>query len=151
MMRRLLALALLLSGCAAVVPALPAGDPPGPERATLLVKTVSRGGLCMAGTTCESSITVLSDGTWTRLTNDTERTGTLPDEQVATLAGAVEGTRLATAPAFTGTCPTAWDGQEQVLTWLEDGRPVTVASCEREFDPADPLVIASAQLSDALD
>lgn len=54
---------------------------------------------------------------------------------------------LAAAPPFTGTCPIAYDGQEQVLTWLQDGKPVTVASCEHEFDPTDPLVIAASELS----
>jgi hypothetical protein len=144
-MRRLMLLALVLSGCAAI-PAVPA-DAPAPEPVVLLVKAEARGGLCVAGTTCESSITVMSDGTWSRVVNDAERTGTLPDARVAALADAVERTELATAPPFTGTCPIAYDGQEHVLTWLQDGLPVTVASCEHEFDPTDPLVIAAAELS----
>lgn len=143
-MRRLLLLALLLTGCAAI-PAEPAA-PPSPEPVVLLVKAETRGGLCQTGTTCESSITVLSDGAWTQVVNDVERTGALPIARIAALADAVERTQLAAAPPFTGTCPIAFDGQEQVLTWLEDGKPVTIASCEREFDPADPLVVAATQL-----
>lgn len=142
----LVILALLLTGCAAIR-AVPAGAPPSPEPVVLLVKAETRGGLCITGTTCEASITVMSDGTWTHVVNDAERTGTLPDDRVAVLADAVERTELPAAQPFTGTCPIAYDGQEQVLTWLRDGELVTVASCEREFDPADPLVIATTELS----
>ena len=105
-MRRLVILASLLTGCAAI-PAVPA-DSPIPEP-VLLVKAETRGGLCVTGTTCESSITVMSDGTWTHVVNDAERTGTLPDGRVAALTDAVERTELAAAPAFTGTCPIAYD------------------------------------------
>ena len=144
-MRRLVILAFLLTGCAAM-PAVPA-DSPSPEPVVLLVKAVTRGGLCLTGTTCESSITVMSDGSWTHVVNDAQRTGTLPDGRVAAMTDAVERTDLAAAPAFTGTCPIAYDGQEQVLTWLQDGKPVTVASCEQEFHPSDPLVVAAKELS----
>lgn len=144
-MRPLVLLALLLTGCA-TVPAAPAPSPT-PEPVVLLVKTETRGGLCLSGTTCESSITVMSDGTWTRVVNGAERTGTLSGGRVAALTNAVELTELAAAPPFIGTCPMAYDGQEQVLTWLQEGEPVTVASCEREYDPTDPLVVASAELS----
>lgn len=144
-MRRLVILALLLTGCSAI-PAVPAASPI-PEPVVLLVKAETRGGLCLAGTTCESSITVMSDGAWAHVVNDAERTGTLPDGRVAALTDAVKRTGLAAAPPFTGTCPIAYDGQEQVLTWLQDGKPVTVASCEQEYDPSDPLVIAAAELA----
>lgn len=147
-MRPLLLLVLLLAGCAAV-PAVPAA-PPSPEPVVLLVKAEARGGLCLTGTTCESSITVMSDGTWTQVFNNAERTGTLPYDRVAALTDAVERTELATAPPFTGTCAIAYDGQEQVLTWLQDGKQVTAASCQQEFDPDDPLVIAATELSTEL-
>lgn len=144
-MRTMGLLALLLTGCAAV-PAAPAA-PPSPEPVVLLVKVEARGGLCVTGTTCQSSITVTSDGAWTQVVNDARRSGKLPGGRVAQLADAVERTELATAPQFTGTCPVAYDGQEQVLTWLEDGKQVTVESCKQEFDPADPLVVAAAELT----
>ncbi|MCA0294554.1 MAG: hypothetical protein LCH96_04395 [Actinobacteria bacterium] len=153
-MRPLLILALLLSGCAAI-PAVPASAPPSsvppsPEPVVLLVKAVARGGHCVTGSTCESSLTVMSDGTWTRVVDTDKSTGTLPGPRVTALADAVAHTGLATAPPFTGTCPIAWDGQEQVLTWLADGRTVTVASCDRTFDPDDPLVVATARLQEDL-
>lgn len=148
-MRRLVILALLLTGCSAI-PAVPAAAPI-PEPVVLLVKAETRGGLCLTGTTCESSVTVMSDGNWTHVVNDTERTGSLPGGRVVALTEAVESTGLAGAPPFTGTCPIAYDGQEQVITWLRDGKPVTVASCEQEFDPSDPLVIAAAELTAELD
>jgi hypothetical protein len=144
-MRSLGLLALLLTGCAAV-PAAPAA-PPSPEPVVLLVKVEARGGLCVTGTTCESSITVLSDGAWTRVVNGARQTGTLTGGRVAQLADAVDRTELADAPAFTGTCPVAYDGQEQLISWLAEGKQITVASCEQEFDPADPLVAAAAELS----
>lgn len=144
-MRRLLIPALLLTGCAGI-PAVPAG-PPSPEPVVLLLKAEARGGLCVTGSMCESQITVMSDGAWTRTGGDAARSGVLPASRVAALAEAVRRTGLASAPPFTGTCPIAYDGQEQVLTWLQDGAPVTAASCEREFDPGDPLVVAAADLS----
>lgn len=147
-MRPLVLLAVVLTGCAAI-PAAPAA-PPSPEPVVLLLKAEARGGLCVTGTTCESSITVLSDGTWTAVGNGGTRSGTLPGGRVAALADAVAQTGLAEAPPFTGTCPIAYDGQEQVLTWLEAGAQVSIASCEREFDPDDPLVAAAAELSTEL-
>lgn len=148
-MRPLVVLALLLTGCASV-PAVPADAPSTPAPPTLVVKAESRGGLCVTGSMCESSTIVMSDGAWTRVTNGDVRTGTVRAERVAALTDAVEATGLASAPPFTGTCPIAYDGQEIVLTWLDDGEPVTVASCEREFDPDDPLVVATAELATVL-
>jgi len=143
-MRPLVLLGLLFTGCAAI-PAVPAASPE-PEPVVLLVKADTRGGLCATGSTCESSIIVMTDGTWTHVDDGAERTGWLSGDRVATLADAVERTALAAAPPFTGTCPIAYDGQEQVLTWRREGRTLTVASCERAFDPTDPLVLAAAEL-----
>jgi hypothetical protein len=148
-MRRLLILGLLLAGCAGI-PAVPAAPPP-PEPVVLLLKAEARGGLCVTGSMCESHLTVMSDGAWTLVGNGAQRSGALPAGRVAALAEAVRRTGLALAPPFTGTCPIAYDGQEQVLTWLQDGAPVTVASCEREFDPHDPLVVAAADLAAELE
>ena len=142
------ALLLPLAACAST-PAAPAA-PPSPPPVVLLVKLETRGGLCVSGTTCESGLTVKTDGSWTSLAPDGRRSGTLPEGRLARLADAVERTGLATAPPFTGTCPIAYDGQEQVVTWLDDGKPVTVASCEQEFDPADPLVAALDELTRSL-
>lgn len=147
-MRTLVMLGLLLTGCAAI-PVVPAA-PPTPEPVVVLVRAETRGGLCAAETTCGSTITVMSDGSRTSTVNDAEHTGTLPAGRIAALADAVERTGLAVAPPFTGTCPVACDGPEQVLSWLDDGGLVSVGSCEREFDPADPLVRAAARLTEEL-
>ncbi len=144
-MRPVVILAVVLSGCAAV-PAVPAAGPPSPQPVVLLVKAERRGGLCVSGSMCESSITVRTDGTYTWRGNADGRSGTLSPDRFEALAAAVEQTGLASAPPFTGTCPVAYDGQEQVLTWLVDGEPVSSASCERVFDPADPLVVAAEEL-----
>ena len=40
------------------------------------------------------------------------------------------------ANPFTGDCPTAYDGQEQVYTFHVEPEPVVVASCTTIVDPS---------------
>nr|WP_300147440.1 hypothetical protein [Propionicimonas sp.] len=142
-MKRLLALAgLLLTGCATVTPAQPAASPPPP---TQVASREAQGGLCVSGQECRSLLTVRSDGTWV-LEGAEDRTGTLEPDQLTRLQDAAARTTMAAALPFTGTCPTAWDGQEYTYTWTSGDQRHTVASCDREVDPADPLVTAFEEL-----
>lgn len=81
------------------------------------------GGLCLDGregaALCERAITVRDDGTWQA--TGTERPGpaegTVAVGAASRLAAVVhEGWEELTARPFTGTCPTAYDGQEVSYT-----------------------------------
>lgn len=128
--------ALVLGGCTTVTPAKPAA-PPSP---VLLAARQTSGGLCRADAPCGDTLIVQTDGSWELVSFEVHRTGVLPADRLAALAEAVERTGLADAPAFTGTCPIAYDGQEVTYRWRAAGGEAKVGSCEREVDPADPLV-----------
>ncbi len=132
--------AVLLAGCAGPAPvAAPSTSPVGDPDA-LLAGLVVQGGMC-AGGPCRTAFTVLQDGGWraSRVTGERDGTGMLEGARLAELRSAVAGTALGDAPPFTGTCPTAYDGQELVVTWTEAGRMRSASSCEVEFPAADPL------------
>ena len=138
-----LLLAGAFAGCTSIVPAAAPTAPP----AVLLVREAS-GGLCVSGTECRSVITVKTDGAWLAIDGGAHTDGVLQDGMLALLQQAIATTRLAEAPAFTGTCPVAYDGQEVTYRWTSAGVARTAASCTVEFDPADPLVLAGERLAD---
>jgi hypothetical protein len=130
--------AVLLAACSAPQAppvALPADAP--------LAGWTATGGMCPEGM-CESSLQVRADGTWTRTQAGSQTaTGTLADAQLAAVAEATATTGIPRAPAFTGTCPIAYDGQEVVYSWTApDGTAWRVSACERAIAPDDPLVVA---------
>lgn len=138
-----LLLAGVFAGCTTSVPASAPTSPP-----TVLLVRESSGGLCVSGTECRSVITVRTDGAWLAIGGGTRKEGTLGEGVLALLQEAVAATGLAEAPAFTGTCPVAYDGQEVTYRWTSAGAPRTAASCTVTFDPADPLVLAGERLVD---
>jgi hypothetical protein len=101
------------------------------------------GGLCPAGL-CSSSFTVRGDGTWVATDADAvvDR-GIVPTPILSALATATATTALPSAPAFTGTCPSAFDGVEVVYAWTApDGTAHRVSACDRQIPADDPLVVA---------
>lgn len=146
--------AALLAGCGSAGPAPVAATatPPSADPDALLAGLVAQGGMC-AGGPCRTELTVLRDGRWraTRAAEEPERTGTLEGARLAELREAVAGTTLGGAPPFTGTCPTAYDGQEIVVTWAEAGETRSASSCEVEFPPADPLPASLRSLLASID
>ena len=121
------------------------GDPDA-----LLAALEVRGGMCVDGP-CGAALTVSRNGDWA-LTGDgePERSGTLSGPRLDELAEAVAATALHEAPAFEGTCPVAYDGQEYVVSWTRDGEPVEAASCTVAFPRSDPLLLALTALRDSL-
>lgn len=116
--------------------------------ATPLASVVVRGGRCVDGE-CREQVLVTYGGSWTYARGDADPVeGTVEASRQRALLRAVRDTRLASAPAFVGTCPTAYDGSETVLRWspgpsLDD---VEVSSCERVLSADDPLVVALGEL-----
>ncbi|NHA68375.1 hypothetical protein [Phycicoccus flavus] len=111
------------------------------DRPDVLAALQRRGGMC-PDNPCGSSLVVTADGTWTRtgVAKAQDGSGELTDVQLEALRRAVGDTRLGEASAFDGTCPTAYDGQEVVVSWRVDGRLRTAASCTVEFPATDPLL-----------
>lgn len=109
-----------------------------------LLTVESRGGRCVEGE-CTSTIEIDRGGQVSGKRGAVPVTGQLDPALVGPLVVAVDGADYAAIMAvpFTGMCPTAVDGQEQVYTFRPRGREaVTFASCEVEIDPRHPLFIA---------
>lgn len=101
------------------------------------------GGLCPDGP-CSSTFTVLVDGSWEGTSSaGAVARGSVPTTVLSTLASATAATGLLSAPDFTGTCPTAFDGTEVTYTWTSpDGSVHEVSACDRQIPDDDPLVTA---------
>ena len=68
-----------------------------------------------------------------------------PPQTLTYLVEATASTTILSAPAFTGTCPIAYDGVELVYAWTSpDGQSHEVSSCDTAIPPDDPLVVALA-------
>jgi hypothetical protein len=114
-------------------------DTPG---GSALVRVEARGGRCLEGE-CVSRIDIDRGGQVSGSRNGVAIGPVQFDARLlAPLVLAVDAAdyvTLASKP-FTGTCPTAFDGQELVYTFHPQGRDaVTLASCTVEIDPAHPL------------
>ena len=114
----LVALTLLLAGLATGCSEEPAPVATPAEHAMVEFVVGREGGLCVTkegGTLCRVVLTVRDDGTW-------EATGVPPPAPAQGNVEAGAGSRLAavlengwaalTTQPFTGTCPSAYDGQE---------------------------------------
>lgn len=145
-MRRLIWVALcplLLSACMAPEATPSTTISIAPE--AVLASVSATGGLC-PDATCASVFTVHGDGAWTQTTGgQVEQGGTLPSQTLTYLTAAIASTTILSAPAFTGTCPIAYDGVELVYSWTgPDGDTHEVSSCDTAIPPDDPLVVALA-------
>lgn len=120
-----------------------------PAEATFLASRTETGGMCPDGG-CLASFAVSSDGTWNLVSSTANRSGALPADVLAALTTAATTTSLLDAPAFTGTCPTAYDGSEVVYSWRDSGGATqTVSACDKAVPDTDPLVTALAQAEGA--
>jgi hypothetical protein len=120
-----------------------------PVTATFLASLTETGGMCPDGA-CLASFAVSSDGTWNLVSSTANRSGALPADVLAALTTAATTTSLLDAPAFTGTCPTAYDGSEMVYSWRDSsGATQTVSACDKAVPDTDPLVTALEQAESA--
>jgi hypothetical protein len=110
-----------------------------------LVTIETRGGLCPDGP-CGSTVVVERNGRIRLAAKPPNDLGTADAARLAAVEAAIAATdfdELRSHP-FTGTCPTAYDGQEVVLSFATPGGIEVVASCEVAIDPHDPLFRAVA-------
>ncbi len=101
----------------------PDGEPSWPVDVAVEFVLDRRGGLCPgpdgSGSTCRLTVVVRDDGTWsaTGTPPPTPPGGSVRTGSASELAAIVgEGWEALTARAFTGTCPTAYDGSELAYT-----------------------------------
>jgi hypothetical protein len=128
----------------AAAPIVGAHDP------LLTIRT--EGGMCMNGA-CWSEKQINADGSFTAADGTGMQThGTLDVAKVAELAQQIAATDFAQIKAqpFTGTCPLAYDGQEQMYTFHTMSGPQTIASCAVAIDENSPLFQTIAGLIEVM-
>jgi len=106
-----------------------------------LVTITFHGGLCADGAECSSSTDLNSDGTVTGDAKPPNVMGRMTPGVLAQLQAAIAAAdfdAIRSRP-FTGTCPTAFDGQEAVFTFHVPSGDVRLAECEFELDQSSPL------------
>lgn len=112
----------------------------------------TRGGLCRYGP-CWSEKYIRADGSY-HATDGTgaQKDGTLDDAKVAELMQLIAAANFdeIRSQPFTGTCPTASDGQELIYTFQTPSGEETIASCEIAIDANSPLFQHIAALLDTL-
>ena len=116
---------------------------PVPSGALLTVET--RGGLCPGGP-CGMTIVVERDGRVRQAAQPPNDLGVVSADALTALDLAIRTTDFAELRShpFTGTCPTAYDGQEVIFLFGAPGGMERIASCEVEIDPSAPLFVAVA-------
>ena len=144
---------IVAAACAASAPpsaspsATPTLPPPSVAVATPLafplVSVETRGGECPSGT-CDRLLNIEADGRIHDVIPKDRVLGTAPPEVVDALRTEVEQADYAAIKSrpFTGTCPTAVDGQETTYTFHVTTGDREIASCTVAIDPADPLFVA---------
>jgi hypothetical protein len=137
----LLAFVLITTGCTAEVPTPSPTPSPVPSGVLLTVET--RGGMCAEGP-CGASVFVERDGRVHQAAKPPNDLGVVSEAELAALDEQIRTTDFAELRShpFTGTCPTAYDGQEMVFEFGAPGGIERVASCEVEIDYDAPLFAA---------
>ena len=100
---------------------------------TILLKVEISGGLCPGNVTCSSRISIQGDGSWTTESNTK---GKISLSKIEKLENLIDSTDFAIMKErkFTGTCPTAYDGQESIYTFYTLSREERISSCETNID-----------------
>jgi len=110
-------------------------------RNSTLVKLIVSGGLCPEGP-CGSSIEIRRDGTLLVEDNEGTYVREIGDKdrlnRLITILGSVNLEGLE-ARKFTGTCPTAFDGQKSVYEFYTSEELVVIDSCEYVVDIEKPV------------
>jgi hypothetical protein len=139
---------ILFVSLAAIVAACSSGDTiPSPAAASPLVTITTRAGLCVeTGRMCESLVVVYGDG---RIYDPAAiELATISPDRLAALEAAIRATDFAALRShpFTGTCPTAYDGQELVFEFDTRGGVERIATCEVDVDFGQPLFVALSRV-----
>lgn len=130
-----------------LVPALMGAAAPAPVVAVL----THEGGMCRYGQ-CRTTTTFRADGSFSRESpKATPYTGKVDVALVNILRAQIARADFAGLKArpFTGTCPTAWDGQEDIYVFKTARGEETLRSCKYVLDPKHPLLAAARRLEEA--
>jgi hypothetical protein len=108
-----------------------------------LMTVQTRGGMCPEGM-CDATVIVERDGLVHSAAKPPNNLGLVAAPAMADLTAAVNATDWAALKAkpFTGECPIAFDGQEQIFEFTAGTETHRIASCEVEIDWGHPLFIA---------
>jgi hypothetical protein len=115
-----------------------------------LVTVAFQGGMCPAGECKGLRATLYRDGSYEG--PDLQRKCCISSQEIADLAREIDGANYVDirSKKFTGTCPTAFDGQEIIYTFHTPGGEQIIASCQVEIDhTAPPFRALEAVLSAA--
>ena len=146
----LLAAVLLLADCASLGTPASSGAPASSSGASsaatshapsdLLASVEQRGGECPAAT-CDTTIYLDFDGRIHVSAKPPNDLGTATPAQVSALVAAIAATDFTALrkPAFTGQCPTAFDGRELVFVFTTATGTERLAACESTLDYGAPL------------
>lgn len=145
-------------GVVAVDPgADPANQPLDRVPADFKVERRTWGGMCASGP-CESTFTVVADGTWVLVVNGKRSTGTVTRKQVVDLLNnlkvtqaRVDQARKARVPA-TGKadCAADRDGTSVAYSWTFAGMSESVSSCRQRPTPVDDLALDLDRIADSV-
>jgi len=115
---------------------------PTPEPFPLL-SIETKGGECVSGM-CMRLVNVEGDGRLHEVIPKDEVIGRAPPDLLDALQVEIERAnyRLILSQPFTGTCPTAYDGQQLIYTFHVSTGDRTVDSCKVAIDPNHPLFVA---------
>lgn len=99
------------------------------------------GGECVAAATCDTVITLDADGRIHLAAKPPNALGQTDPAKVQALQETIAATDFAALrkPAFSGSCPTAYDGQELVFEFTTAHGTERLASCESALDFNAPL------------
>jgi hypothetical protein len=124
-------------------PEVSIGPAPTPELFPLL-SIEWRGGECPAGL-CTRLVNIEGDGRFHEVIPKDQVTGRVPPELLEALQIEIERAnyRLILSRPFTGTCPTAYDGQQVIYTFHVSTGDRTVDACKVAIDPDHPLFVAT--------
>jgi len=123
-------------------PATTAEPLPTPEPFPLL-SIETKGGECPSGM-CTRLVNVEGDGRLQEVIPRDQVIGQAPPALVDALQVEIERAnyRLILSQPFTGTCPTAYDGQQLIYTFHVSTGDRTVDTCKVAIDPNHPLFVA---------
>lgn len=109
------------------------------------------GGLCPPGVTCGQETAYQRDGRYVTTSGGQEReAGKVSEALVDALVAEIAKADFAAIKAkpFTGTCPTAYDGQEITYTFTTAGGEEKLPACTYDLSD-DPLIKAAQELEQA--
>jgi len=108
-----------------------------------LLTVETRGGQCVSAP-CGSTVIVERDGSVHAAAKPPNALGTIPPDQLTALVAAIKATDFEAlkSHAFTGQCPTAFDGQEFIFEFSAPTGTQRIATCEVGVDYGSPLFVA---------